>query len=400
MESRGGIPDMESWGRLIADAFGEMKQRLQSAYKLEDDGSGPPNRVAIRKLIDALPCPVKVLELRVDRSKHPHLHDDVCPLMIFDLSKLGDLQVEWLGNVEAYDSDTLRKILIEQHGIQAAEEVIRSLQHDAKLMGLWELEGDPLSLLFLFYDPRTDSKQFVWDLEMHLEQSLKHILPPPTPPVDYSSLYELKPEPVIPMEKLLEPDPALRAWLTQDWGEPESRPYTIEKLQQRASKVLLIPRVPEHVVRVFNRAKNLYIFAYFKYEFFTVAQHQACLALESAIKHRYCQSLGETVVLRTQANKEIELHTPDYERVWRHWLEEGRKLWVNGRPFPHSMGRLLNWLVEHRVITHWDRKSVYYHLEMRNHLSHPTFASIFPPSQAFATLSEVVSLINKMFHDN
>lgn len=388
--------DAKCWREFLSNAIGKAKQQLQSSYALEDDGSGPPNRVAIRRLIDALPCPVKVLELRVDRMRHTHLHDDVCPLLIYDLSKLGDPRVEWLGIADAYDPGSLRKILIEQHGIQMAEEFIENLQQDAKLVGLWETKGSPISLQFLFYDPRTDSRQFMWDLVMHLESSIREILPPPGPPVDYKSLYGLQPEPVVPVQQLMQPDPRTRTFST--WKETGFGPLTVEELQRRVNNWLLIPKVPEEVMRVFDRARQLYVFGFFRYEFFTVSEHLAYLSLESAIKHKYCQGLGETVVLRTKEGRETTLHRPDYERIRRQWWEEGRHLMVNEEPFLSSMPQLLDRLVRDGVITKWERKKCKGYLEMRNFFAHPTFASIHPPGDASAALGEVSSLINKMFH--
>lgn len=49
--------------------------------------------------------------------------------------------------------------------------------------------------------------------------------------------------------------------------------------------------------RIFKAAKDLYVFGFFRYYFFTISNHYAFLAIESAIRHRYNQWLGEKAVL-------------------------------------------------------------------------------------------------------
>jgi hypothetical protein len=367
------------WEEFFRLAFQEVKRRLEVRYRLEDDGSGPPNIVAMRTLIDSLPCPVKVVELRFDGKRHLHLRDDVCPAIIYDLANLGCSSIEIRGVVDAYDQATVVKTLTE-FGLPLAEAeyFAHELQGDAKIMGFFDSEGPHMALQFAFYDPRKDPDQFVWDLEMHLENWLKTIRTP-VEAIDYLALYHMKPLPVLTRQKLLAADPATRNIVR--WTGKRFQPLTLSELQRRVRTCVLIPPVPESVQRVFERARDLYVFGYFKRPFFTVAEHQAVLALKVAVKHRYCQALGDTVTLLTWDGKETVLHRPDYERVWRTWNEaRGAKrrrvaneppvsappLTVNGAPFLSSMPSLLDWLVENRIITKWERKECDHYRQVRD----------------------------------
>jgi hypothetical protein len=384
------------WEEFFGSAFQEVRQRLENRYHLEDDGSGPPNRVAIRALIDRLPCPVKVVELQFDRKRHPHLRDDVCPAIIYDLANLGHLSVETLGVVDAYDHAKVVKVLTKS-GLPHADAgyFAKELQGDAKIMGFLDTEGPQMALQFSFSNPLKDPDQFVWDLEMHLENWLKEIRKP-IEAIDYCALYHMKSLPVLTRQKLLAAAPATRNFVR--WTGRSLQPLSLSELQRRVRRDVLIPPVPEAVQRVFARARDLYVFGYFKYEFFTVAQHQAVLALEVAIKHRYCQALGDAVTLRTGEGKETVLHRPDYERIWRSWKEAKKRLTVNGTPFRPWVPELLDWLVENKIVTKWERKECDHYREVRDHLSHPTLGSTWPPGYAHSAVKDVAQLINKMFH--
>ncbi len=353
-------------------------------------------------LIDRLPCPVKVVELRFDRKRHPHLRDDVCPAIICDLANLGRSSVEVRGVVDAYDQSKVVETLT-KFGLPLAdsEYFANKLQGNAKIMGFFDTEGPHMALQFAFNDPRKDPDQFVWDLETHLEDWLRTIRTP-VEANDYLALYQMKPLPVLTRQKLLAADPATRNFV-----------LTLSELQRRVRTCVLIPPVPEAVERVFERARDLYVFGYFRRPFFTVAEHQAVLALEVAVKHRYCQSFGDTVALLTWDGKETVLHRPDYERVWRTWSEaRGAKrlraaneppvsapvLRVNGAPFRASMPSLLDWLVENGIITKWERKEFDYYRQVRDWLSHPILGSSWQPGHGQSEIQDVARLINKMFH--
>lgn len=389
---------MTAWSALLKRGLDTAKEYLQRKFVLERDGSGPPNRVAIRALIDALPCPVKVFEVRLDRTAHTYLRDDVCPLIAYDLFRLGAFDVEPCGTVDGQDVAALRRVLIE-HSVPSGlvEAFLQGLPHETWPLSVWDTGDNPTSLQFLFYDPQKDEAQFAADLAAHLQTAFEQMPPARASEFDFTPAYHLQPDPLRAAPDPRTPDPLIAAFVSLDERGVVS--LTLDELQQRAASLLLIPPIPEHVRRVFDRARHLYVFAYAWYEFFTMAQHQASLAVESAVKHRYTLALGETVTLRTATGAEMSLTSPDYERIWRHWHEHKRRpLTVNGKPFPNTMRQLLDWLVEHKVLTLWERKVCAHLLDMRNMLSHPTFASIHPPGHALGTLHDAAVMINTLFH--
>jgi len=404
------------WDEFFRSSFQEVKRRLAERYRLEDDGSGPPKFVALRDMIDRLPCPVRVVELRFDQTRHPHLHQEVCPVIAYDLTNLGLGTVQALGVVDAYDhAKVVDALTAAGLPFAVAQSFSDELRGDAKIIASLETEGPHVALQFVLDDPRKDPDEFVWSLTMLLEDWLETILPP-IEPTDYLALYNLQPLPVLSRQKLLAAHPSTRSFAR--WTGTSFQPLTLDELQCRISREVLIPTVPEAVQRVFTRARELYVFGYFSYEFFTVAQHQAALALEVAVKHRYCQALGNTVALRTWDGKETVLHRPDYDRLWRAWKEAERGLtkeagrWptangapsraaaltVSGAPFRASLPELLAWLVENKIITKWERNVCDHYRQVRNWLSHPLYGSVLPPGYALSAIRDVAQLINKMFH--
>jgi hypothetical protein len=133
------------------------------------------------------------VELQFDRKRHPHLRDDVCPAIVFDLANLGSWGVETHGVLDAYDRAKVVKTL-NGFGLPLAdtEYFANELQGDAKIMGFFDTEGPHMALQFAFNDPRKDPDQFVWDLETHLEDWLRTIRTP-VEANDYLALYQMKP---------------------------------------------------------------------------------------------------------------------------------------------------------------------------------------------------------------
>ena len=58
-------------------AFTIIKKQLNEHYRVEADGSGPLGIVALRELVNSLPCAIRVLMLKVDQTKFPHLKETI-----------------------------------------------------------------------------------------------------------------------------------------------------------------------------------------------------------------------------------------------------------------------------------------------------------------------------------
>jgi hypothetical protein len=72
---------------------------------------------------------------------------------------------------------------------------------------------------------------------------------------------------------------------------------------------------------------------------------------------------------------------------------------VNGEKFLYGMNSILEWLVKNKIITRWDMTMCKYIIDVRNYLSHQTFAPTYPSGHPYWTIKQVAFLINKMFHN-
>jgi len=179
-----------TWEEFLRHSLQVVKQQLQESRRLEDDGSGPPNVVALRTIIDKLPCPIKVVELRFDRTRHSHLRSDLCPILVYDLANLGrwDVHVHE-GAIDAYNYDRVSKVLAEECGVPLAEarSFAHEMQHEAKRIGSLDMEV-PQIVQFVFGDPRQDPGEFEWRLATLLDTWLRTIQPQ-VEATDYITLY-------------------------------------------------------------------------------------------------------------------------------------------------------------------------------------------------------------------
>ncbi|GAG80389.1 unnamed protein product, partial [marine sediment metagenome] len=202
--------------------------------------------------------------------------------------------------------------------------------------------------------------------------------------VDYNALYGLAEDSILSMSRIIEKDPIFGAFVKLSGGEAIG--ITIEDLQKHVSDIQLIPPVPEAVKRVFRIAKELYIFGYFRYIFFTVSAHYAYLVLESAIKHRYAASLGVKAILTNPKGQQHEISPPSWERIFKFCKRHSKEGWsahkirVNGESFPSTMPTLLNWLVANKLVPKWELRQYEAGVDLRHGLSHLESPSVFTPS--------------------
>lgn len=178
---------------------------------------------------------------------------------------------------------------------------------------------------------------------------------------------------------------------------------TVEDLQKDICDIQLIPTVPEEVKRIFKAAKDLYVFGYFRWYFFTISEHYANLAIESAIKHKYTQYLGEKVVLTCNGGDlSHEMIKPSYKGMiefCKQNKKQGwnyRKLKVNGEKFPWIMRDLLDWLLKNGIQTKWQIDQLKFAIDARNDLSH--LESVKIRYIGTTELKHVSVLINDLYH--
>lgn len=391
--------ETEQWRRLFEVVFQKAKEHLLNHYTLEEDGSGHPRVVAMRKVIEQLPCAVKVLELEIDRGKYKHLTNDLCPLVSYDFSRMNNLSVQYLGRVSPRDKK-FKEILRNEFHIKDTEGFIQQFE-DYRISGYWEedLSGN---IQLLFYDPRKDLNQFVYDFIILFDFDYAPVLAGRIKmDVDYNEVYGLKPDPILSEAELLTKYVGMNSFVRLD--KEQSRSITVEDLQRDVAHIQLIPNVNEHTRRVFDRAKKLYIFAWYVYDFFPVSHHYAALALESAIKHRYYAHFGGNVKIVNKLGKEAVMSVFDHAKILEFCKRNKKDGWdvgslkVNEEKFAYGIHDLLDWLVKNKFITSWERRMYENILWSRNYLSHQTFSPIYPASWPLTAIRDVAYLINKMF---
>lgn len=385
------------WKDFFKDFFKRVKDRFNGSYPLFDEEESSPTLLALRDAIFSLPCAVKVLDLRVDTEKFNHIKDEVCQLIGYDFSKLRRLSLEYLGIIQADETEKLGNILFQKFGFEKkdAEDLAESFSQDLRTTGAFNPSKPDLYLQFTFYNIQKNIDEYsrdlfeilVWDFIPFVRKFIKD-------EVDWNSEYSLKSDPILQLSEITKRDPIMDVF---------SGLRTIEDVQRTICDIQLIPSVPENVKKVFDRAKELFIFGYFRYNFFTISDHYSYLALESAIRHRYVRSLGDRAILTDKKRKDLrfEMSSPSYQHIWDFCRDNKRQGWraqrlnVNGEPFPWKSSLLLDWLVEKHILRKWDKELFKAGIYLRNSLSHPERASTFPPNMGI--LRRIADNINKLF---
>jgi len=379
----------EEWLSFFDRVFDEVKKMVYKQYPVEEDGSGSPETLAIREAIEGFPCPLRIAEIKIDIKKYSYIHDDICQIVRYDLTKLGESSLEYYGVINSVDKEKLKQTLVKYFNL--SEKAFDEFYKDFTYIG-WADDNLNFYTQFTLYSIKKNFDRFILDFYTYFLGSVRDKLTEKSKKVmDYNRLFNLEPDPILSLEEFIKRND-LEGLLHLNFND----------LQERVCNFQLIPDVPEHVKRVFGNAKKLFIFGYLHYQFFTISQHYAYLALESAIKHRYNISLGKKAKITNPKGESIEI-SPSWRDIYYFCQRYRRKGWklskieVNGKDFPYNNRLLLNWLVEKKIITKWERKQYDVGINMRNILSHLEFAPIFVPSGS--TIKIIADRINKLFYE-
>lgn len=394
----------DGWEAVVLRSFERVKDRLNAAWRAEADGSGPPERMAMKAAIQRLRPEIFVIILPLDRTKVPGAADDVRSVLIYDFSRQGPACVRFLGKAET-DTSVFRHVLVEQLGSRYGEQVLRDLDGDPRVTGRFDTEDTQKTVQVLLYDVRRNQDRLESDIYLHLSSWLDWTVERPDPLAEYGKRYGLTPEEVPSEEALMRPDPRTSSF--GRWREDGIHPLTLRDLAEAISKMVLIPAVPDEVRTTLQRAKDLYVQAYFKYDFFTIATLLAWMALEAALRHRWCQTLRLPIRLELTPGKRgkkpritLRLDRAEYRRMEEFCFDSHRsprELRVNGRPFPSSMRDLLDCLVNEGVLTRWEQKLCETAWHLRNSLAHPEQPPVYLPSNALVAIRTAAEMINSLF---
>jgi len=110
-----------------------------------------------------------------------------------------------------------------------------------------------------------------------------------------------------PAEHVFEPDPRNTMFVRVDRTNGTSRPIELADHHELISRYVLHAGVPSEIVLQFETARNVYLYAWFIYRFYPVAEHQCLACLELALRERL-----------KEAERAEEIVTQEVERMMAH----------------------------------------------------------------------------------
>lgn len=278
----------KEYSTYFSEFFENVKEEYMKSICFKEADELSSGELAFRDAITSLPCPVKVVKLKIDIKKYKDVKNDVYYLITHDFYNFGGSSVRYYGEI---DLDEIEKYVVLLKDFNLDEQKIEGLR-GFKLTGY----GDPNCWYWVWiipYDVLENPKKYVRDFINSFWWTFgDKILQKFERKTDYNSKYGLKSDPALPVSELLKKDEIFSSFVNVD-GYGGSREITIEDLQRSICDIQLIPSVPEEVKKIFDAAKKLYTFGYFEYYFFTISQHYAFLALESALRNRYSEIYGK-----------------------------------------------------------------------------------------------------------
>ena len=115
------------------------------------------------------------------------------------------------------------------------------------------------------------------------------------------------PDRLKPIEEVFDSDPRHKFFIVYDEIKRNDRPLEINDLYLDLQEFILNPNVPEKVKTHFDTARNLYLYSWFVYRFYPVAELQAYASLEFALKEKFKKEKLKTPIgLRLLLNNALE----------------------------------------------------------------------------------------------
>ena len=178
---------------------------------------------------------------------------------------------------------------------------------------------------------------------------------------------------------------------------------SIEALLEVVASMNIRSDIPTPIIDEFQRAKDLIIFSFFKYEFLTLAARSALFAYEAALKSRYVQALDKPVVLECDSKIIREFVNASHQDIREH-IQEMRKrpmykhktMTINGKRFPITMNEIKDWLISDGMPESWLSRYEAA-INFRNSMAHTEKTLVLPLSSAIGITCGVMNDINKLF---
>lgn len=376
------------WDILFTNSFEFAKKDLTNYYSKKPDEITPKEQTILTGL-SKLPFPVGIIDISVDNKKYPHLEDDIIQLIHYDLEKMGMKQTTYFGKISS-NKDELTNVLVQYFKIDKndSNQIADDITINFEYTGFFPSRTSRIR--FTRYNIKNNPKRFYDDFrhlfitdfnEYFMAQYDTEVK------VDFNLRYKLKSDTVLSDIDLLVPD--VRTSLS------------LEKLQEIVSDMQFSPHVPKSIQEEFQRAKDLFVFCYFKYEFYTLSVRSALFSHESAMKLRYIQSLGNKAIIKHNSEILQKYTDPSYHdisnSVRQLMRQKGWKLkhiTVNDKKFPLTMKNIMNWLIENGI-PKWKFQMYHAGNYLRNSMAHTEQQIILSPSSTI--LHNIVYDINEIF---
>jgi hypothetical protein len=371
------------WNKFFRLLRGAVNEIAVKHCPLPIDRSGPEKVLAIRRALDLLPVPANIVMLDTEGAEVVRKEGRYAFAIHYDLSQPKTLQVTDHGIVSLSDFDRHSRLF------QSVFKVDRESFDDLRVLRFGAIYGYPDIFHVVLYDPRTDLKQYAYELFDLL--SSNHIAELFELQYDFNSKYGLRSDRILNESELLLVDEVNSGFF------PGDRDQAIKSAQERIASFQLTDRVPVEVTRIFKTAKKLYIFGLFEYQFFTVSHHYAYLAIEAAVYHRWSQTQSKPFVL-THGKEQMTVHNGGRGSVGDFCEHKGwnrRDVKLNGKRFPFSTASLLARLQQRGIITEFQHRQLETKLKLRNIHSHLEFGPLEMPDTG--VLARVAEAINALF---
>jgi hypothetical protein len=376
-------PAITDWNVFFRQLRGAVNKLAVTHCPLPIDRSGPERVLAIRRALDLLPVPVNIVMLDTEGAEVVRQEGRYAFAIHYDLSQPKTLQVTDHGIVSLSDFDRHTGLF------QSVFKVDAESLGDFRVLGYSATYGYPDILHIPRYDPRTDLKQYAYELfDILCSDNIAGLF---EMEYDFNSKYGLRPDTILSEYELLHIDEVNSGFF------PGDRDQAIKSAQERIANLQMTNRVPEEVARIFKTAKRLYIFGLFEYQFFTVSHHYAYLAIEAAVYHRWSQTQPKPFVL-THGKEQMTVHNSGRGSIARFCEDKGwnrRDVKLNGKRFPFSTASLLARLQQSGIITEFQHRQLERKLKLRNIHSHLEFGPLEMPDTG--VLARVAELINALF---
>jgi hypothetical protein len=131
-----------------------------------------------------------------------------------------------------------------------------------------------------------------------------------------------------PAKYVCEPDPRSTTFVRVDRTNGTSRPIELADHHEQISTHTLHAGVPAEIVLQFETARNVYLYAWFVYRFYPVAEHQCLACLELALRERLKAEIrtgkirGKNPTLRPLLKYAVEHRLVKNEGFWA-WQNRG-----------------------------------------------------------------------------